>query len=89
MGRGIDGEAVNQLLHGEIQGLLEVVRMLLLYYSNEPAGAGGLCSPVAGGKFDDIGTLRDREVSDGLVGVQCKDSERLVPAAEQECAMVL
>ena len=69
MSRGIDSEAVNQLLHREIFDFPEVVRVLLLDNRDEPAGAGRICPAEAGIVLDDIGALGQREMSDSLVSV--------------------
>ena len=65
------------------------VWVLFLDHGNEPAGAGGVGASEAGIVFDDIGALRQREVTDGLMGIQSETSEGGVSAAQQECAMML
>ena len=59
MSRGVDGEAVDQLLHREIFKLLEGVRIQLLDHENEPAGASGVCPRDAGIKFNRAATVRE------------------------------
>src|SRR5216684_860012 len=72
---GVDGKAVNHLLHQEILNLSIVVRVICLNDRDEATGTGGIESPQTWVEFHNVGPCRQRELRNRLVSVQSKDSE--------------
>lgn len=89
MSGGVDGKAVDHLLHREVLQLPIVVCVRFLNDLDEATGTGGIDSSQAWVEFHNVGSCRQRELRDRLVSVQSKDSERFGSPAQKKCPMLL